>query len=261
MNKEKEINPTTEQKENDCSCRLAKKACCPLKALILGLGIAWGGFFPGYFYYKTHYNNNTVTVKGLAEMNVQADLAVWDIKFVTTNNSLQEAQKKIEEQKRLVTDFLLEQGFTQDEIQIGRLETNDLDTNPYRDKSATSRYILNQYMVLKSSKVEQVEKALSATAQLVAKGVVFDNQYSSPVAYIFTRLNEIKPMMLEEATKNARQAASEFAKSADSKVGKIRRAQQGVFSILPQDQTPGASESNQIHKKVRVVSTVEYWLE
>ncbi len=259
MAKEKEY--VAEQMKQGSSCRLGKKAGGPLKALILGLGIAWGGFFPGYFYYQTHYNNNTVTVKGLAEMNVKADLAVWDIKFVTTNNSLPEAQKKIEAQKQLVISFLLEQGFTREEIQVGRLETNDLDTNPYRDKAATSRYILNQYMVLKSSKVDSVEKALSSTAELVAKGVIFDNQYSSPVAYIFTHLNEIKPAMLEEATKNARQAAAEFAKSADSKVGKIRRAQQGVFSILPQDQTPGASESNQINKKVRVVSTVEYWLE
>ena len=102
---------------------------------------------------------------------------------------------------------------------------------------------------------------LFRSGDLVAKGVILDNQYGSPVSYIFTRLNDIKPQMLEEATRNATAAAQEFAKSSDSKVGKIRRAQQGVFSILPREQANNTMESSQINKRVRVVSTVEFWLE
>ena len=97
---------------------------------------------------------------------------------------------------------------------------------------------------------------------LIAKGIIFDgSSYDYPVSYIFTKLNEIKPQMLEEATKNAKEAAFEFAKSSGSKVGKIRHANQGVFSILPREQISGSFESQQIEKTVRVVSTIEYWLE
>ena len=109
--------------------------------------------------------------------------------------------------------------------------------------------------------MDNVEKALNSTAILISQGIVFDSQsYGSPVSYIFTKLNDIKPQMLEEATKNAQAAAAEFAKSSNSVVGKIKYANQGVFSILPSEQTAGASEASQIDKKVRVVSTVEYWL-
>ena len=94
------------------------------------------------------------------------------------------------------------------------------------------------------------------------KGIIFDSQsYSSPVNYLFTKLNNIKPEMLSEATKNAKVAAKEFAKNSGAKVGKIHSAQQGVFSILPSEEIPYLQETQQINKKVRVVSTITYYLE
>ena len=106
-----------------------------------------------------------------------------------------------------------------------------------------------------------IEKAVNSTSSLIAKGIVFDSNNYNPVSYIFTKINDIKPQMLEEATKNAEAAANEFAKSSNTKVGKIRKANQGVFSILPREQTANAMEMNSIEKKVRVVSTVEYYLD
>ena len=149
------------------------------------------------------------------------------------------------------------------EISEGRVETNDLMATPYRGgNDMDSRYILSQVITVRSVNVDTVEQALRDNGELVASGVIFDAQsYGSPVSYIFTKLNEIKPQMLEEATRNAAQAAEEFAKSSNSKVGKIRTANQGVFSILPADETPDAMQSQQINKKVRVVSTIQYWLE
>ena len=108
----------------------------------------------------------------------------------------------------------------------------------------------------------ELGRATQILDNLIAKGIIFDgSSYDYPVSYIFTKLNEIKPQMLEEATKNAKEAAFEFAKSSGSKVGKIRHANQGVFSILPREQISGSFESQQIEKTVRVVSTIEYWLE
>ena len=143
------------------------------------------------------------------------------------------------------------------------MNTNDLMANPYRDARASdSRYILDQTITVRSPKVELVENSLSGIGSLVAQGVIFDYQdYSTPVSYIFTGLNQVKPQMLEQATQNAYASALEFAKSSQSKVGKIKTANQGVFSILPREQIDGQSESSQIGKTVRVVSTIVYYLE
>lgn len=239
-----------------------KKKNRTLALTILSIGIALGGFFPGYYYYKTHISNNTVTVKGLSEKNVTADLAIWKLKFVITGNDLRSAQQQITSQATEIKSFLEKQGFTESEISIERIETNDLMANPYRGNEAnTSRFILTQTITVKSNNVDLVEQSVSQTDSLIAKGIAFDNSDGYPVSYIFTKLNDIKPQMLADSTQNAKKAAEEFAKNSNSKVGKIHRANQGVFSILPREQSSGAYESQQINKTIRVVSTVEYWLE
>ena len=196
-------------------------------------------------------------------MNVRAVLAIWKLKFVITGNELVPAQQKITSQAAEINAFLKKQGFSNNEISLGRIETNDLMANPYRSNDANaSRFILSQTITVRSNNVDLVEKSLPQTDSLIAKGIIFDSaSYEYPVSYIFTKLNNIKPQMLEQATKNAKEAAYEFAKSSDSKVGKIRRANQGVFSILPREQAPNSFESQQIDKTVRVVSTIEYWLD
>lgn len=234
-----------------------------LLGTVVAAGIALGGFFPGYYYYKAQISNRTVTVKGLAEMDVKADLAIWKIKFKTTGNDLSVVQQKINSDAKTIQNYLLSQGFTDDEIVVDRMNTNDLMANPYRDARASdSRYILDQTITVRSPKVELVENSLSGIGSLVSQGVIFDYQdYSTPVSYIFTGLNQVKPQMLEQATQNAYASALEFAKSSQSKVGKIKTANQGVFSILPREQIDGQSESSQIGKTVRVVSTIVYYLE
>ena len=234
-----------------------------ITSFILAIGIAMGGFFPGYYYYQSQIGNRTVTVKGLAEMNVKADLAIWKIKFKTTGNDLPLLQQKMTSDLSLIQDYLTKQGFQPTEVIIGRMNTNDLMTNPYRDaKAADSRYILDQSVTVRSQNVDLTESALREIGSLVAQGVIFDNQeYNAPISYLFTGLNQIKPQMLEQATQNARQAAEEFAKSSGSSVGKIKNANQGVFSILPREQAQGISEAEQIEKTVRVVSTIVYYLD
>ncbi|HCU58746.1 MAG TPA: hypothetical protein DIC64_02060, partial [Alphaproteobacteria bacterium] len=230
-------------------------------AAVVALGIVLGGFFIGHYYYKAKVGANTVVVKGLAEENVKADLAIWEMKYVVTGNDVIKAQKEISNQTAVIQAFLKENGFEESEITVGRLETNDLNANPYRNSYENNlRFILNQTITVKSKKVDLVASTLNKSGDLVAKGIIFSSDYGSPVSYIFTKLNDIKPSMLVEATQNAREAANQFAKSSKSKVGKIKHANQGMFSILPQEETASATESQQINKKVRVVSTIEYWL-
>lgn len=232
-------------------------------SVIVGLGIAVGGFFPGYYYYKTLHDNRSVTVKGLAEMNVKADLAIWKIKFKTTGNDLSALQQKMTNDLRIINNYLAKQGFNGDEVIVGRINTNDLMANQYRDARASeSRYILDQTITVHSTQVDKVEQTLREIGELVAQGVIFEYQdYGSPVTYIFTGLNQVKPQMLEEATRNAYASALEFAKSSNSKVGRIKTANQGVFSILPREQVEGVNESAEIDKTLRVVSTIVYYLE
>ncbi len=248
---------------SDASCH--HKCCCRGKLFgvaVVAAGIALGGFFPGYYYYQAKVNSNFVTVKGLAEIDVKADLAIWKLKFVVTGNSLQTTQQEISRQRGLIYAFLAKQGIAAEQVTEDRVETNDLLANPYRSNNDMNyRFIVSQTLTVRSSDVDVIDKALRQNGELVAQGIIFDSQsYGSPVSYIFTGLNQIKPQMLEEATKNAAAAASEFAKSSGSVVGRIRRASQGVFSIMPRDETDGM-QTQYINKKVRVVSTIEYWLE
>ena len=248
--------------EEGCKCgKKCKCACKVMSVTLLALGVVLGGFFPGYYYYHAKMDSNTVLVKGLAEMNVKADLAVWNIKFVVTGNDVVKAQQEMAAQTVVVKNFLLKNQIAENEISVGLLETTDRMADMYNSGNDNNvRFILTQNMTVKSSDVDKIAATLNKSGELVAKGVIFSRSYDYPVSYLFTRLNEIKPEMLAQATKNAREAAEEFAKNSGSSVGKIRVANQGVFSILPSEQTMYTSEMQQINKKVRVVSTIEYWL-
>lgn len=227
---------------------------------IVAFGIALGGFFPGYYYYKTNFDLRTVKVKGLAEKDVKSDLAVWNIRFQSSDNILAHAKKDIEAQEGTIRTFLKNSGFTDDEILVQGLNMQDAYADSYRDRNTIpARYTLNQTITVRSEKVDLVNTTYPKIGDLVSQGVSF-NSYGNGVSYLFTGLNDIKPVMLKEATQNARQAADEFAKNAQSKVGTIRSANQGVFSILPREEIPDQTERDQINKRVRVVSTVEYYL-
>ena len=231
-----------------------------LPSLLVMFGLLGAGFFPGYYYYQGKVNANYVTVKGLSETDVKADLAVWELRFVATGDELSLVQEEMNKQLNTIRIFLKNNGLANAEVDAGRIDTNDLTTNPYLEKMK-NRYILTQTLTVRSDDVDAVDAAVSKSGDLISKGVTFDSQqYSSPVSYIFTGLNDIKAKMLEEATANARVAAEEFAKNSESKVGKIRYANQGVFSILPRIQTANSSENQQINKTVRVVVTIDYWL-
>ena len=230
-----------------------------LPATLVAIGLTLGGFFPGYYYYKTKADARSVTVKGLAEKDVVADMGIWNIQFTVSGNDLATLRAQIGKQANEIVKFLSGQKFADDEIHVGRIETNDLMANPYRDNTAaeTARFILTQTIVVRSDKVQNISDAMSLSNELIGKGIVFSNQSAS---YFFTKLNDIKPEMLKSATQNAKEAALEFARNSGSTVGRIKTANQGVFSILAADD-PNTYEASQINKKVRVVSTVEYLLE
>jgi hypothetical protein len=233
-----------------------------LSAVVLAVGMSLGGLFVGNGFFKGKAADRFVTVKGVSEREVRADVALWPISFVATDDDLQVAQARIRESHKEVMDFLMRHKIEAEEAEVRSLEVTDVLANPYRSGPTQSRYIIEQTIMVRTGDPEKVEKASQAVGELVDAGVVLSSRdmLRGGATYLFTKLNDLKPEMIAEATAEARRAAEQFAKDSGSRIGNIRRANQGVFVILARDRAPGIVEEGQIDKTVRVVSTVEYTL-
>lgn len=202
-----------------------------------------------------------VTVKGVAEREVQADLALWPIRFVATGNTLEQAQEKARSSREAIYAFLELQAIDKNAVELQRLDVTDTRANPYQGEGE-QKFIINQTLMVRSTQIDRIRQAAQNVSELVDSGVLLTTDYGpGGPTYLFSGLNDIKPAMIAEATASAREAAQQFARDANASVGGLRRANQGVFQILARDQAPGISEQQQPVKTVRVVSTVDYYLE
>jgi len=230
-----------------------------VESAILGLLLLAGLATLGFQLSKSILNikllDRSVEVKGLSEREVQADIAIWPITFNMADNDLGKLYATVQEKNQLVIAFLKEQGFEDKEITISAPSVVDKLAREYGDSNAGNqfRYTASSTITVYSQKVDGVRNAMIHLADLGQKGIaIAGDGYSTQ--YIYSKLNDIKPAMIEEATKSARASAEKFAKDSDSSLGKIKRASQGQFSIENRD-------SSTAHiKKIRVVSTVEYYL-
>ena len=241
-----------------------------IMGVLLSLGIAVGGYFVGQVLYNAKLD--TAEVKGLAERRVEADRANWQIKYGKGYDFLENRQgygikgNKFLEMKGLylaventqarIIGVLKENGFDDDEIKIGVI---DYHTEEYRNKDQVlieTRYILSGQINVETNKVRLVPKVRGKLNKLLAEGIAVTN---SEPTYLFTKLNEIKPEMIKEATANARIAANEFAKVAKAKITGIKTAKQGNFYI--RDVAEDYSDDRKIEKDVRVVATISFYLE
>ncbi len=231
-----------------------------IAASVVGaIGLVLAGALIGLGFYEARASRPSVMVKGLAEQFVQADIALWPLRVTATGDDLAAVQAKIDADLEALIAFLTERGIEPEAIRPQRVEVTDLLAQAYRREGAESnRFIIAQTVIVRSTNVERIATLNRETGELVRRGVVLTD--NAGPTYLFTRLNEIKPAMLAEATRNARRSAEQFAADAGSTIGGIRRASQGVFQILPRDPLPGVAQTNQIEKKVRVVSTIEYFL-
>ena len=158
--------------------------------------------------------------------------------------------------------FLSKHGISENEVELQQVQVQDLLAQSYRNHNVDqNRYILTQTYLVRTHNINAVDLAAKKIGELIRQGVAFSQSGSTAPTYLFTKLNEIKPDMLAEAIQNARQAAGEFAQNSGQNVGTIKRASQGVFQILPRDQSYTVAESQQKNKTVRVVSTVHFYLD
>ncbi len=198
--------------------------------------------------------DRVVTVKGLAEEEVMADYVIWPMTYREMGDDLPAVNARLESRAQQIAQFLTDGGIKPEEITITTPSVDDAQANSYGDNKRPYRYSLMQTMTVATSAVDKVRALIGKQSQLIDQGVSFATDYGYRTQYSFTKLNDIKPKMIETATVNAREVAEKFAKDSGSALGKIRRASQGQFSIYDRD-------SNTAHiKKVRVVTTVEYYL-
>jgi hypothetical protein len=233
-----------------------------LAALLIAIGLTASGWFVGNGFMKGRSADRYVTVKGVSERDVKADIALWPLRFVATDDDLARAQNKIETSRKTIVQFLEKCGIEPSRAELQALEVTDILANPYRSGPATSRFIISQTLMVRSEDPELIRASSQKVGELVDAGVVLSSSHglSAGPTYLFTRLNDIKPYMIAEATASARKAADQFALDSGSRISGIRRAYQGVFEIKPRDQAPGIMETGQLNKTVRVVSTIEYYL-
>lgn len=231
-----------------------------VSALIVGgflfLGLTSLGYLLGSSAIKFKEYERTVTVKGLSEREYKADIVIWPIQFTEAGNNLQELYGSLETSTEKIRTFLEKNGINPEEITFTTPSITDKSAQQYGNQPrAEFRYTAIQTVTVYSQTIESVRKVMGSLSALGKKGIVFSGgNYQSQTEYIFTRLNEVKPEMIEEATRKAREVAEKFALDSKSRLGKIRRASQGQFSINDRD------KNNPHIKKVRVVSTVEYYL-
>lgn len=232
-----------------------------ISALILGISAIIAAALIGDGLTDLRTGDRYVTVKGVAEREVTADLALWPIRFVATGNSLNAAQEKARSSRDAIMAFLKLQAISQDAVELQRLDVTDTRANPYQNSNGEQQFIINQTLMVRSTDIDRIRQAAQGVSELVDSGVVLSSDYGpSGPTYLFNGLNNIKPDMIAEATASAREAAAQFARDANTELGGLRRANQGVFQILARDQAPGVMEEQQPVKTVRVVATVEYYL-
>lgn len=222
-------------------------------AFILGMLILGGSLVLMIDYLKSY--DRCVTVKGLCEKEVMADKVIWPIVYKQAGNELGELYNRVKDMNDVIVKFLKDSGVSDDEITTNAPSILDTQTNLYGERKEY-RYIVTAGVTVCSNQVELIVKLQTEQAKLYEKGIPvgMGENWSYPTTYSFTGLNEIKPAMIEEATINARQAAEKFAKDSNSKLGKIKNASQGQFSVSDRD------SNTPYIKNVRVVTNVVYYL-
>ena len=228
-----------------------KKHLIPSIAIIIGFALL--GYFISSGLKSIANQDQYVTVKGLAEREVMANKVVWPLPYNSVGNNLDELYNTVEKNKNTILAFLKNNGIPNEEIILSAPKVTDREAQSYTPDNIKYRYQVESVVTVISPQVEKVMQLMNSMAELMKQGVAIGQDYRYQTEFEFTLLNELKPEMIEEATRNARAVAQKFADDSKSTLGGIRQANQGQFSINSDQNTPQL-------KKIRVVTTVDYFL-
>jgi hypothetical protein len=234
------------------------------RTLIIAAALALAGLFIGVGFARGRSADRYVTVKGVDEQLVRADLAIWPLRLVAADDDLGRAHAKLEEGVPRVRAFLAQNGIDSAKVALQDFGVSGAQANQYGGSvQPGSCYVIRQTVLVRSTEPDRIERTSQRVGALVSSGVVLSSgqEYGGGgPTFVFTQLDTLKPQMIRQATARAREAAEQFTADSRSSLGGIRQASQGVFEILARDQAPGIQEQSQIEETVRVVSTVEYFL-
>jgi hypothetical protein len=224
--------------------------------ILVCIGLALLGYFIASGIVKLKALERTITVKGLSEREVPANIAIWPIKFSEADNDLNKLFSTIQQKDSIIVEFLKKHGFQDKDISISAPSILDRQSQQYQGSDKDKfRYSGSSTITVYSENVNSVRKTMETLVDLGKQGIAISGEtYQSRTVFMFTKLNDLKPAMIEEATKNARAVAEKFAQDSKSRLGRIKTASQGQFSIEDRD------SSTPYVKRVRVVSTIEYYL-
>ena len=223
-----------------------------LAGALIALGLCLGGMFI-YLGFKAFANKDRgVTVKGLSTREVESDYVVWPLSYGWKGQDLPWLYDKLEQVTDRVKKHLKDLGFEDSDFRQGPISVND-NWAYYSDHKPEYHYTLRTSLIVSTDKVQLVVKSLGKESELLQEGLIVEGAEWS-VDYQYNGLSELKPLMIEEATRNARAVAQKFADDAQCSLGSIRRASQGQFSVEDDQYQPWV-------KHVRVVTTVDYILE
>lgn len=230
-----------------------------LPALLLGgflcAGLVYVGQTASTALLQMKAMERTVTVKGLAEKEVKANVAIWPINFTEVDNNLPKLYETVQQKTDHVVAFLKEQGFSDSEITISLPSIEDRQAQGYVDPNVRYRYSAKVNLSVYTPQIDLMLNTRKQMISLVKEGIAIASQdYDNRTEFLFTDLNSVKPIMVQEATQNAREVAEKFAKDSDSRLGKIKTASQGQFTISDRD------SSTPYIKQIRIVSTLTYYL-
>lgn len=225
---------------------------------LIAIGLAWSGSYLHTVGKMWQESNRIASVKGVAERELKADMALWPVYFRVEAKDLASLQVELQKSENLTRAFLKQQGFEDSELSLSPMKVSDRNEYNSSEKPIANRYTGSVAVVVRTTKVEAVRSASRHTGDLVSQGVLlssglYDGNDYAP-QYQFTKLNDIKPDMIREATASARKSAEQFASDSDSHLGNIKNASQGYFTVEDLDSyTPDV-------KKVRVVTNIDYTL-
>jgi hypothetical protein len=235
-----------------------------VRPAIIAVGLALAGLFVGGGFARARSADRFVTVKGISEREVKADLAIWPLRIVAASDDFTSANAQLQSSLEKIRTFLTANRVDATQATLQDFSVADAQTNQYSGGTAAgARFVIRQTVVVRSTNPETIRAASQKVSELVSAGVVLSSggEYGNGgPTFVFTGLNKLKPEMIGEATSRARESAEQFARDSKSGIGGIRRASQGIFEILPRDQAEGITEASQIVKTVRVVSTIDYAL-
>jgi uncharacterized protein len=226
-----------------------------ISAALIALGLIVSSILLASAIRDFRISDRYVEVKGFAEREVAADLAIWPVNYQVASDSLESLRQQMAEADESVVAYLKLNGFTDTEISRNPPRITDQWIHVYGEQRPTNRYTAERGITLKTHQVDAAVRALQDSAELVSQGVVLVPNWGESARFLFTGLDAIKPEMIAEATADARRAASQFAADSEARVGPIRSARQGFFSINERD--PSTPEV----KIVRVVTTIDYILQ